>query len=246
MAQSKEAGVKPCPLADIDWEKLIQCAIWRKPPFTFDSQTPKNEKGFRDALILETVASICKESTGHESIAFVCADNLLRRSSEERLASIKHFTVYESLFEFESFIQLTQQNLTDEFVKGILSRARERFFRSLDQESLFYKADLRRLLLERYSKELKPPPEPLQLPTLSSTLSPTWQRVGTERFGIGRPEFVKLVPPNEYHWAVKVKLAGLFERAGGWLQPEQTERKKVILTISVEWKATVRNDGRFF
>lgn len=245
---SKQAEVKLSPLAEIDWEKLIQRAVWRKPPFTFDPQAPKIEKGFRDALILETVAAICRESTGQESIAFICADNLLRKASEERLSSVKHLTVYESLLEFESFIQLTQQNLTDEFVKGILFRARAKFFKSGDRESLFYKADLREVLVNNYKRQLEAPSEPFTYSVLGSTLPvpQTWQRMGTEPCTIGRPEFVKLVHPNEYHWAAKVVFSRLFERPGSWPSAGQTEYKKVVLTVNVLWKATVRNDGRFF
>jgi PIN domain len=244
---SKQAELKQPPLSEIDWPELIRCAIWRKPPFTFDSQAPRNEKGFRDALILETVAAICKESTGQESIAFICADTLLRKASEERLGAVKHLTVYESLLEFESFIQLTQQNLTDEFVKGILSRARAKFFTRHNRESLFYKADLHRVLLEKYKKQLEAPSEfafVISIP--GQNVSPIWQRVAGEPCSIGRPEFVKVIQPNEYHWSAKVTFSRLFERAGSWPSIEETEYKKVVLAINVEWKATVRNDGRFF
>jgi hypothetical protein len=196
---SKQAEVKKPPLSDIDWPELIRCAVWRKPPFTFDSQAPRNEKGFRDALILETVAAICKESNGQESIAFICADNLLRKASEERLGSVKHLTVYESLLEFESFIQLTQQNLTDEFVKGILSRARVKFFTRRNDESLFYKADLYRVLIEKYKSQLESPSEPTYIFNIpGQNVSPISQRAGKESCLIGPPEFVKLIQPNEY------------------------------------------------
>jgi hypothetical protein len=242
---SKHGEVKRSPLTEIDWGKLIQCAVWRKPPFTFDPQA-KTEKGFRDALVLETVAAICRESTGQESIAFICADNLLRKASEERLSSVKHLTVYESLLEFESFIQLTQQNLTDEFVKGILFRARAKFFKPRNRECLFYKADLRRTLINKYKKELEAPSEPFTYAVLGSNVLPTWQRVGKEPCTIGPPEFVKLVHPNEYHWAAKVVFSRLFERPVSWPPSEHTEYKKVMLMVNVAWKATVRNDGRFF
>ena len=156
-------------------------------------------------------------------------------------------TVYESLLEFESFIQLAQQNLTDEFVKGILSRARVKFFTRRNDESLFYKADLYRVLIEKYKSQLEAPSEPTYIFSIpGQNVSPIWQRAGKESCLIGPPEFVKLIQPNEYHWSAKVIFSRLFERAGRWPSIEETEYKKVVLVINVAWKATVRNDGRFF
>ena len=63
---------------------------------------------------------------------------------------------------------------------------------------------------------------------------------------VGRPEFVRLVQSNDYHWAAKVTFSRLFESSTNWQSGEQIEYKKVVLTINVEWKAKVRSDGRFF
>ena len=51
----KGAEVRTTPVDDMNWSELITNATWRRPPFTSDQNNPKNEKGFRDALILETV-----------------------------------------------------------------------------------------------------------------------------------------------------------------------------------------------
>jgi hypothetical protein len=243
--QSKQAEVKSCPLAEIDWERLIQLAVWRRPPFSFDPQTPKNEKGFRDALILETVAVVCNEAAGQKTVAFICADNLLRSASEERLGHLKHLTVYESLLEFESFIQLTQQNLTNEFVKGILSRAKTKFFEVGNRESLYYKADLGRTLAEKYKSELETPSDVFTFPSLGSAFSSVWKNAAELR-RIGPPEFANLVHPNEYHWITKITFSRLLERPTFLGSPAGQEYRKVVLVAKVLWKAAVRSDGRFF
>jgi len=89
-------------------------------PFTSDPKNPLSEKGFRDCMILETVCSICGYLSNETNIAFLCGDYSLRRAAEKRLTNIKRFSLYESITDFVSFIELTQKDLTDTFVKSIL------------------------------------------------------------------------------------------------------------------------------
>ena len=78
--------------------------------------------------------AVTKSYAEHAEIAFVCSDYVLRTAAKERLARIERFSTFESLNDFRSFIQLTQKDLTESFVRSILDRACEKF----------YKKDLRR------------------------------------------------------------------------------------------------------
>jgi hypothetical protein len=73
---------------DIDWPALIDNAVWRLPPFSPFGTEPKQttEKGFKDALILETLLAFQKDAQDRE-IVFVCADALLSDSAISRLGS---------------------------------------------------------------------------------------------------------------------------------------------------------------
>ena len=127
----------------IDRRALAQKAIWREPPFTFDPKDKDNEKGFRDALILETVVAICKtSSTADQTVIFLCNDFLLRTSAEARLKGDKKFLAFEFILDFQPYIQLTQQQLTDKFVKSIQAHARTKFFAPNDNNCLFTKEKL--------------------------------------------------------------------------------------------------------
>lgn len=56
--KKKKAKVQRTPLLSKEkWEALIDNSIWRKPPFEEDTKISDNEKGFRDALIIETLCS---------------------------------------------------------------------------------------------------------------------------------------------------------------------------------------------
>ena len=131
----------PIPVSAIDWKSVCDSAIWRRKPFTSDPKND-NEKGFRDALIGETVAHFVGNESRKVNIAFLCNDFLLRTSVAERLRTDQRFTCYESLADFSSYIKLTREKLTNEFIKRIVRRASERFYRHGDLTCLWNKEDL--------------------------------------------------------------------------------------------------------
>lgn len=73
----------------IGWARLAEAAVWRQPPFSFDPKNPDNEKGFRDALILETICDFVSEETRDVGIAFVCSDKLLLDTAKSRYQPVQ-------------------------------------------------------------------------------------------------------------------------------------------------------------
>jgi len=58
---------------EIDWPALVENAVWRRPPFSPRTETDQNtEKGFKDAIILETLSAFHKRGQDRETV-FVCA-----------------------------------------------------------------------------------------------------------------------------------------------------------------------------
>ena len=72
----------PTPIPNIDWAAIVESAVWRRPPFTFDAKDKNNEKGFRDAVILETLAHLCQSTPTDKTVIFVCNDDLLRTTAD--------------------------------------------------------------------------------------------------------------------------------------------------------------------
>jgi hypothetical protein len=130
--KSKSAVVTPTPIGQIDWKSLCDSAVWRLPPFTADAKNPDTEKGFRDALILETVVDYVTKDVRKVNIAFISNDFLLRTSVAKRLSLDKRFACYADLEEFASYIKLTRESLTNEFIKKIVRRASKKFFNAED------------------------------------------------------------------------------------------------------------------
>ena len=246
----KSAEIKATPVADIDWQGIINSSIWRSLPFTPDAKNPKNEKGFRDSMILETVCAVCKYFSDDVNIAFVCNDYALRTASDSRLGDIESFSTYESLKDFQSFIELTQKDLNERFVKSIISRAASKFFESGNEDSLLFKDGFYSLLRKDFDADLNNPKDPSPFGFLGS-LEKSWIHVGKEQAWVGKPIFKSLEGEKEYHWESTITIVRLFEKqgAGNALLPTlitEPTRRLLVFPICVHWKAEVRADGRFF
>ena len=233
------------PLADIPWAEVIENAVWRLPPFEFDSKNPDNEKGFRDAIILETVLSIATIATT-TTVVFVCNDYLLRTTAESRLKANRNFLAFESLKDFGSYIQLNQQKLTDKFVKSIQARARRKFFSLNDNNCVFLKDAVKTKIREQFASEFL---GPLESPAdLASNLSAPEKTM--ERTLISTTQFEKLVGRREFHWISRVYFVQLFSSnslnaSNALAKFLRTPMFIRVVNFDVSWKANVKSDGRF-
>ena len=235
------------PLGEIQWEKVVTDSIWRNLPFTADAKNPRNEKGFRDYMILETVCAVCRFYSAEVNIAFICGDYALRQAADLRLGSIESFTTYESIGDFTSFIELTRENLTERFVKSILAKARAKFHSEQDPDCLIYKDGLISQIREKFRDKIENPVEEGAFSWLGVG-KPVWKHIGAERVWVTRPQFQSLEGDNVYHWNSHVTYYRLYERDKSEHLPflGDAGRRLATLTVDVHWKATVRSDGRFF
>lgn len=246
------------PYNKIKWKDLVKSAVWRIPPFEYDEKKDENEKGFRDAVILETVVNFYKTETRDVSIAFICNDRLLREATEVRISNDSRFSIYESMLDFGSYLKLTQEELTNQFIKSILRKASKKFFKQGDPSCLFEQVNLNIILKEEFKKYFEEP-------TLSEKvkISPyrsfggeisKWSPITSGTFWIDRAQFNELKKDNIYQWKNTVTYTCLYEKEI-FNQPESTifslseAQKRVenilILTFHVFWKSKVTKDARF-
>lgn len=249
--KSKSAIVTETPVTTIEWEKLIEKSIWREQPFTED---PNTEKGFRDALILETLKNICENQTELE-IAFVSRDNLLRETAIEDLKHRDNLTCFESLEQFSSYLKLLDEKLTTAFIKSIQKRAKEKFFNASKNTGLLIDQDIPQFIRDHFSSHLSNPSTNalLGLATLSrspaSSPSPEWEELSDEGVWIQSPSFEELKEGNEYHWSSIVSFVQLFKynstTIAGLMSPRNGQINIRIMPFIARWKANVKVDGRF-
>jgi len=246
--QAKDAELWEVPVSQIKWGEVVHNAVWRILPFTPDSKNTENEKGFRDAMILETVEAIYRSYSQDVNVAFVCNDHALRTAAKNRLSGIDNFAAYESLENFQSFIDLTKQNLTQSFVRSILHRAEKKFFDEGDTSGLFYKDDLCLKIMEKFQDKIEHPVSGENLFVDSGPGQPTWVHVGNESIWIRPPVFKELTDENIFHWTSQVTFVRLYAwgvTVSDYIAKGQ-DRRLMVLSVDVGWKAQVRADGRFF
>ena len=259
-------SVEPIPHSEIDWQMLASAAIWRQSPFTFDTDNSKNEKGFRDALILETVMKIVSRNrTTNKKVVFVCHDTLLREAFKARVVNENHVQVFETLNDLEADIHLNQQDLTEKFVKEIQYRAAQKFWDRDTASGIYVKDEIYKSILSKFAKEINEPLSVTKPAKLGSLLAGFLPKLTQNRPFIGTTQFRNLVQPNEYHWASQVIFAQLFltqtlptptptadlafglggSGYGFTGQPENYMKDVRLVNFDILWKAKVKSDGSF-
>lgn len=248
--KSLSGSVSKTPTSAIDWTKLIHDAIWRNEPFTYDPKDRDKEKGFRDAMVLETFVNICNENKGNtNNIIFLCNDYLLKSAAESRLKHNKRVLIFESLNECEAYIKLTQQNLKNKFVQSIQNHARAKFYTQEDLSTIYYRDKIKQFIQEKFASELLSEfdASPYSGGLLGSSITYHWS-VSDQKWWISATRFDELISPREYHWLSTVTAArfvtGTPIRANA-LSILMTRQEIQLIQFDIKWKASVKADGRF-
>jgi hypothetical protein len=213
----KLATVLPLP-EQVNWAQIAEAAIWRKPPFVFDSKNLENEKGFRDALILETVCDYAMKETQDVGIAFVCADRLLFDSAKTRLTGISKFACHESLSELSSYLKLVHERHEKEFTTVLLSAATKRFFTPNDQHCIWVQEDIPARIASDHNQALN----------LSSNEAALWEPLNSGTWFADNPRFDKRDEDGTYHWHSSLTFIRAYKYAQLTLENMQQKSKSSL------------------
>jgi len=137
----------------VDWELIINNSLNRQIPF----EDNEKEKGFRDALILECLKKVISDSPKTKSIcriAFITNDNILNRAATEIGSSSLNVNVFQSVVEFVSLINILDSEITEDLINKIIEDSNRLFFEENDDTTLYYTQQIRKHILENFSKEL--------------------------------------------------------------------------------------------
>ena len=111
----------------VDWKALIDRSLSRKPPF----EKGKTEKGFRDALVMETFFQLVQKLSGvkgHLRVIFLTADKLLIDAVRERAAGKDYVIVADELNFVTTTLNAFVSNIGEHEIELILEFARELFY----------------------------------------------------------------------------------------------------------------------
>lgn len=204
------------PVTTIDWAVIIDSAVWRRPPFDEADDESKKEKGFRDALILETLKEICRREGALTEITFITNDPGLRAAAKQQIAGASDCLFYSSLGDLGSYLRLLKEDLDQEFIRTIQKRASAKFFTLGDPEALVIKDNIAQKIKNKFASKFERDPEPSGLFSLTrmELKAPTtaWDLASVPKILIGdEPQFEKLEKNRYYHWKNSVVFAQLFK-----------------------------------
>jgi len=202
---------------------------------------------------LETVFHFVQNSKDAVKIVFLSNDHVLRAATKARLSKSNHFFAFESIKEFESYLQLTGEKLTSEFISKIVLRAANKFFDPDDESCLYLEAGIQ----ERVARDFKLYFEDVSRSQSSdlyslSLLSTTsdWKAIDAGKFWIQTPEFLKIDKPKTYIWKSTMTFVRSFNRQKTSVllsgSGNVIEEKVLLLTFNITWSAKVKNDARFY
>ena len=239
---NKKAETLPTPVHAIEWDRLIEDSIWRKPPFYLDPKKEDVEKGFRDSIILETLVFHAKENQD-KTIIFLSGDNLLRESVSGRLKKASKVKVMESLEDVDAYFKLMRENFTEEFVDSIIDKASLKFLNNKDRNSLVFKEKLGSKLVKLAGELITNPGAAAQLKIDGFESGEEWSPTSKGRFNrVGKSQFISLENGHTFNWKEDVRYNRSFEVVS-W----DGECQKVELEIEfvVKWKSNVSENERF-
>lgn len=241
-----QIAVLPLDYGAVDWRQIVTNALQRKPPFE-----ASNEKGFRDACILETFAQFVSSPptpSARRRIVLVTGDGLLQQAATARFRSLEHVQVRADLPALDEYINTLSSTVSAEFIEEMRPKAAV-FFADKDT-GLFHRAHLRERLEVEFGGELAS-----CAPNLSSRVNDEWRMLD--------PRFEKKERTRTY-WTTRIEIPahataalGLFDDAATnlGLSPIQLAMSEPVrraqrttsgtTTFAVEWSAIISTAGRF-
>jgi len=122
---AKGATVAPLVHEKIDYKEISRRAVWREPPFTGDPKA--KEKGFRDALVLESVVTVFMADASDADLVFLTGDKQLQKAAIERLSGNSRVHYFPDADAFFGDLRLTLETQTRKFHNALQREATEGF-----------------------------------------------------------------------------------------------------------------------
>ena len=158
--QLKELGIEKFGLeySSVDWGSLVMNACYREPPF----QVGEKEKGFRDALIIETIMQLIEQAPKSRNVCrvvIVAGDKQLATAVRDRNAGIRNVHVLETVEDLKGLINTLVSKVTEKYINSIKEKVRLCFFDAEKEDGVYFKAKVRSSITEKYKVALRELPE---------------------------------------------------------------------------------------
>lgn len=152
------------PVDEIEWKTVINNACYRNPPFENiavkivegNYKEMIAEKGFRDAVILETFVHYIQDKPKTAQAArliFFTNDKLLIQAVKERTKENKNVRIIDSIENLNGLVNTLVSKADEQFIENITSDVDSYFF-TQENQSCFYYTDVKPQFLSEYSAQL--------------------------------------------------------------------------------------------
>ena len=175
----------------VQWQEIINKASFRLPPF----EDGDKEKGFRDALVLETVLQVIEKSPVSAKscrIVFITNDKLLSNAFVSKTVSRKNVNLLPSISDLESLINVLDSQIKEDLVNEISQHAKELFFLPAVENTLYYKEKIGDIINQKFGEKLSEYPQ-------------SANRRENVQWWIGNPGFVKKIKQRVY-WKTPITI----------------------------------------
>lgn len=140
--------------SDVDWDDLISRSVQRRPPF----DPGEKEKGFRDAVVLETFRQIIADLPKNAKscrIVLMSDDKLMGEAARELANGHSNVAYTGDLEEIQTILNALASELTQEVVDKVLPAASALFWAKGDQTTLYAREKIPEKILSQFEKELE-------------------------------------------------------------------------------------------
>ncbi len=145
-------NVSPLNFGNVNWKAIADSATKRLPPFEKD-----NEKGFRDALVLETFMQVVGETPAPASkyrVGLVTKDGLLSDAAQKRIEGVSSARVFVSLDDLKGYVATLTKEVPEELIDALKPVANTFFYIEDDSSCLFAQENVKKRIKEEYADKL--------------------------------------------------------------------------------------------
>jgi len=238
------ATIISTPYKKIDWNEVCNAAIWHLPPFTNDPKGLDREKGFKDAVIMHTVIDYVTRLDNENYVIFLCHDNLLRETVQERLKGTTRFTCQENMEQLSSYLKLAKEEHAHKFIGSILQSANQLFYERDNENSLYLSKNIKQRIREEFSESFKP--------------DAGWMLTEQGKYFISKPDFLGVSKEGRYLWETHIEFVEGYcndfsDLDAKWLVMlgmmarqyfGSPSEKLLYVKLSIYWSSNVSSTGK--
>lgn len=233
------------PVSDIRWKSLIGSAAYKRPPFNPGKDI---EKGFKDAVIAETVLVKLPRLLKNSYVIFLCNDGLLTQYLKEKTRRYKRFKILPSITDIKSSLRLNLLEIEDKLKEELTKQAEVAFYKPLETNTLFQREEVQKKLFEKFPTLLVNPKIEDDLyygvRVWNTNVKTLWVPIGGPNFEVSTPEFLEK-KDNIYIWESTIVYRQMFENqetAHDPLYANFSHRGEYRIEFKVKWQSELTGD----